>query len=203
MREPIPIHIAVEDVLSEVVVKRLLQWSDRQFAVGVTYNRGGFGYLKSNIEGFNNAAKGTPFFVLTDLDRYDCPPALMKDWLSIAKHPNLIFRIAVREVESWLLADRIHFSRFLGVNEKLIPKGVDDNIVDPKLFLLKIAQKSRYSELKKDLLPPINSNRKIGPNYNGRLTEFVVTKWDPHLGQQYSNSLDKAMNAIKKFQYHK
>lgn len=57
MREPIPIHIAVEDVLSEVVVKRLLQWSDRQFAVGVTYNRGGFGYLKSNIEGFNNAAK--------------------------------------------------------------------------------------------------------------------------------------------------
>jgi hypothetical protein len=62
---PIPINIAVEDLLSEVVAKRLLMDSGQTFAVGVVYNRGGYGYLKRTAKGWNQAAKGKPFFLLT------------------------------------------------------------------------------------------------------------------------------------------
>jgi len=76
MMQPIPIHIAVEDPLSEAVLRKILICSNRPYIVGSCFNRGGFGYLKKNIRGFNNAAKGTPFLVLTDLDRTECAPVL-------------------------------------------------------------------------------------------------------------------------------
>lgn len=198
MKNPIPINIAVEDALSDAVVRKLLILSKKKYAIGVTYSRGGFGYLKTRINGFNNAAKGTPFFVLTDLDHYECPLALIADWLPNPLHPNLIFRIAVKEVEAWLLADNINFARFLGIGKDLFPKNVDD-IRDPKNFLISITLKSRNTELKKDLIPPLNSDRKVGPNYNGKLIEFVMNKWDPKNAQKHSISLAKTIKKIKYF----
>ena len=50
----IPINLAVEDDLSESVLRKILQ--DR-YVVGNCYKRGGFGYLKKNIAGFNPSAR--------------------------------------------------------------------------------------------------------------------------------------------------
>jgi len=110
----------------------------------------------------------------------------------------LIFRIAVKEVESWLLADHTNFSRFLGIRKDLLPKDTDD-IRDPKNFLIRIADRSRNTELKKDIIPPRNSDRKVGPNNNGKLIEFVSTKWDPKNAKNHSISLLKTIEKIKKF----
>ncbi|MDF2210039.1 hypothetical protein L1F28_15070 [Arthrospira platensis NCB002] len=42
------------------------------------------------------------YLVLTDLDKSECPLAIINEWLkSQPKHPNLLFRVAVKEVESW------------------------------------------------------------------------------------------------------
>lgn len=98
--DPIPINLAVEDPLSDAVARKILSSSNRIYEVGITYSRGGFVYLKSKLEGFNNAAKWTPFFILTDLDIEECAPRLRAKWLPKGNHPNLVFRIAVREVES-------------------------------------------------------------------------------------------------------
>jgi len=106
---PIPINLATEDELSEAVLSRLLS-DARRFAIGRRYRRGGNGYLKSTIAGWNRAATGIPFLVLTDLDTHHCPSELIASWLAAPQHPNLVFRIAVREVESWLLADRTNFA---------------------------------------------------------------------------------------------
>ncbi len=76
----IPVNLVVEDFLSEAVLRRLLENSNQPFAVGACYCHGGFGYIKSKIMGFNHAAKGTPFLVLTDLDQAECPPAMLKEW---------------------------------------------------------------------------------------------------------------------------
>ena len=103
MTVAIPLHLAVEDPLSEAVLRELLCQSGRPFAIGRCYQRGGFGYLRKTIQGFNNAAKGIPFAVLTDLDRYPCPMALIADWLRVPRHSNLLFRVAVHEVEAWIL----------------------------------------------------------------------------------------------------
>jgi hypothetical protein len=53
MTGPIPISLAVEDELSEVVLQRLIVATGRQFAVGPTYRRGGFGYLKKRAVAWN------------------------------------------------------------------------------------------------------------------------------------------------------
>lgn len=101
---PIPVNLAVEDELSEVVLRRLLA-DARCYAVGTVYGRRGNGYLRKTIVGWNRAARGCPFIVLTDLDNTRCAPSLIAEWLTVPKHPNLLFRIAVREVEAWLLSD--------------------------------------------------------------------------------------------------
>jgi hypothetical protein len=66
---PIPVNLAVEDALSEAALRRILQVVNREYAIGFVYNQGGFGYLKRITPGLNNAAKGTPFLLLTDLDK--------------------------------------------------------------------------------------------------------------------------------------
>ena len=81
MTQPIPILLAVEDDLSEAVLRKILTQSNRPYAVGTCYNHGGYGYIRKLIQGLNNAARGTPFLVLTDLDRVQCPPELITAWL--------------------------------------------------------------------------------------------------------------------------
>ncbi|MFA5863647.1 MAG: hypothetical protein WC975_03075 [Phycisphaerae bacterium] len=148
--------------------------------------------------GFNNAAKGTPFLVLTDLDKSDCPPVLINEWFSGQKNHNLIFRIAVREVESWLLADRNGFAKFIRIRETLIPADVE-NIGDPKQFLIDLVRKSPKTTLKNDIIPRERSTAKTGPNYNGRLVDFVYHGWNIRTAQRNSHSLDKTVAALSKF----
>lgn len=77
----IPINLAVEDDLSEVVLKQMLIQSQRSFIVGDCLKKRGFGYLKKNITGLNKAAQGMPYLVLTDLDKASCPLEIISTWL--------------------------------------------------------------------------------------------------------------------------
>jgi hypothetical protein len=199
MTDIIPIHLAVEDSLSEIALRVILEQSGRDFAVGTCFSRYGFGYLKKRINGFNNAAKGTPFFVLTDLDQTECPPVLMKKWFSSPRHNNLLFRIAVRAVESWLLAHRSTFASFLGVQEKLIPTN-PDKLVDPKSFLVRLSAKSGKRRLRDAIIPASGSTAKIGPDYNGALTSYVQDNWKATEAMNYSPSLKRTFDAVRRFQ---
>ena len=60
----------------------------------------GYGFLKINITAFNEAAKDIPYLILTDLDDNPCAATLGASWLKSKMHPNLIFRVAIREVEA-------------------------------------------------------------------------------------------------------
>ncbi len=196
--------MAVEDSLSEVILRALISQSGRLYAVGFCYSRGGYGYLKDKINGFNNAAKGgTPFFVLTDLDKTACPPELIRQWLSPPhkKHPNLIFRIAVHEVESWVLAHHDAFAKFLGIKMDLIPEKVDE-IPDPKKFLIDLAKKSSQADLRNAIVPPSGSSRAQGPDYNGKLSLFVRESWCAASASKRSPSLARALKTIKEFKPH-
>jgi hypothetical protein len=194
----IPLHLAVEDPLSEVVLRELLRQSGRNFAVGQCYQRGGFGFLKKSIRGFNNAAQGIPFAVLTDLDQYPCPTALITEWLPVPKRTNLLFRVAVHEVEAWLLADREAFAKFLGIRRDWIPANPDE-ILRVKEELIGLARRSRSRELKRDIVPPAGSTRKQGPDYNGRLSGFVQNYWSLERASRNSPSLQRAQEAFLTF----
>ena len=198
MKAPIPIELAVEDDLSAAVIRKILACSGQPFYAGTSYIGQGFGYLRKNIRGFNKAAQGTPWIVLTDLDQSICPPELIRVWLPEPKHPNLLFRVAVREVEAWLLADRGGFASFLGIRKELLPLNADA-IQEPKQHLINLARKSRRREVRDDIVPPHGSTRQIGPNYNGRLVSFVHKKWDVLVATQSSESLTRTFNSLSKF----
>lgn len=202
----IAINLVFEDQLSEAVLRVILIQSRKNFEVlrcfpDLTrqHSSSGFGYIKSKIKDFNQAAKGMPFLVLTDLDKEECPPKLIRDWLPVKPHPNLIFRVAKREVESWVMADRNAFADFLRIPLTKIPINIDDELDDPKAFLVKMARKSKDQEVRNAIVPQ-SVTSKMGPDYNARLISFVKDKWNLERAVQHSDSLKRAVNAINNFQ---
>jgi hypothetical protein len=198
MTSPVPLNLAVEDALTESLFAKILKMLPTAYAIRTIYNRGGYGYLRQNINGFNNAAKGIPFLIGTDLDRYECPPALIVDWLLRPRHHNLLVRVAVREAEAWVLADKENFASFLGIRPVLIPDDVEA-IPDPKLELIQLARRARRRELREDICPPAQSTRRVGPNYNSRLSAFVHQHWDPNTARERANSLARAIDCLVAF----
>ncbi len=198
MSDPIPINLAVEDSLTESLALKLLGSFDVRYATRTIYNRGGNSYLRGAINSFNNAAKGIPFLVGTDLDQYECPQALIYDWLRTPKHPNLLIRVAVREAEAWVLADREGFASFLGIRSVLIPSDVEA-LPNPKEHLIALARTSKRKNLRDDICPRTGTTSRIGPNYNGQLGRFVSTIWDPENAKLNSNSLKRTIERLASF----
>jgi len=202
----IRINLVIEDLLSEEVLRAILKQSIKNYEVIGRFpdirrsgSSGGFGYIKSRIKRFNNAAKEMPFLVLTDLDKEECAPKLIREWLPVKFHPNFIFRVAKREVESWVMADRNAFADFLRIPISKIPVNIDDELDDPKAFLVNMARKSKDRSIRNALVSK-HSAGKVGPDYNGKLSSFVREKWSLERAVQHSDSLKRAANAINNFQ---
>ena len=170
----IPVNLAVEDELSGAVVLRLLAHANKEYVVGTTYGLRGYGYLRRTVHGWNRAAQGVPFVLVTDLDRYPCPSALIADWLTGQPHPNLIFRVAVREIEAWLLADRQSLAKHLAVPEAIVPTTPEGES-DPKRSLISVARRSRSRTIRARIVPKVGSTSQQGPDYNACLIEFVTS----------------------------
>jgi len=192
------ITLVFEDELSEAVMNQLLKCFPGKYCINSSYSGHGFGYLKTNVRGFNQASIVNPHFMLTDLDTCECPVALINDWINFPLNHNFIFRIAVREVESWLLADIEGLSRFFNISVANFPRN-PDNERDPKNTLIQLAKRSRKRSIKEDIVP-INDNASIGPNYNGCLSEYVFQFWDIENALLRSPSLKKAFDRLREFE---
>jgi hypothetical protein len=152
--------------------------------------------LKSGIEGYNHAARYGKWVVLADLnDETDCAPLLVRSWLPEG-HSNLQFRVAVHEIEAWLLADRRQMADFLKVPEQLLPIRPDDER-NPKEALIGAAARSKSKSIREDIAPHKKSSARQGPLYNTRLIEFVERYWDPVRASDASPSLNRSMTALQ------
>jgi hypothetical protein len=167
--------LATEDVLSETVGKQLLAryWMEP----GETYRREGAGYLRSRAQSWCELARHRPLVLITDLDRKPCASALIEEWFRRYKPPkNLIIRVAVREIESWLLADHEGMSKLLGrACLARLPRD-PDSLPDPKARLIDLARKASRS-VRDDLIASTGSAARQGVGYNARLSEFVAADW--------------------------
>ena len=191
------LNIAVEDTVSEEVIRRLVRDYRPDARINHCYGRTGYGLLRKRILNWNIAASRLPFLVLTDLDKAACAPSLIREWLPQGVHPNLLLRVAVREIESWILADYQGWSIFLGLNPTPLSMDVEE-LGDAKAALLKTVKKSRRS-LRADLLPQKGTSARVGPNYNGRIIEFVASHWQPEQARQRAASLDRTIRALQRF----
>src|SRR6266568_1155742 len=117
---------AVEDALSEAVVRKIVTVVRPDLTLYQVMRRNGQGYIRSKVRQLNQTARSVPVLVLVDLDRpVPCPADLVQALLPIPHAPKLLFRVAVMEIESWVMADRKPFARFVGIAEDFVPTDTD------------------------------------------------------------------------------
>lgn len=196
----IEVVLVVEDVLSEAALRKMLAGFGDKFSVLASLGHEGFGFIQKNMPAFNKAAETNGILVLTDLDDHLCPHVILRSWLPAPLHPNLVFRVAIREVEAWLLAHREALARYLQVRAALIPTN-SETIVDPKELIIELARDSRSAEIREGVVPGPGRRRKVGPDYNGVLTRFVYSRWQPQVARRASASLHRALLALERFRY--
>lgn len=171
--------IATEDTVSEVVAAKLVSVFRPDLQIVARIGNRGKDYLKARVQELNRTARSVPVFLLVDLDtRRPCPADVLAGWLHGRYEANMLFRLAIMEVESWILADRDGFSGYLGVASHRIPTDTD-SIDNPKEFVVNLARRSRSRHIRDDLVPAPGSIVKVGPAYNPRLSAFISTQVEP------------------------
>ena len=195
----------VEDAPSAAALKKIISICNEDRQTKIILKEGfpkimhGFGAIKKNAPNYIKMAQNPLFNIsLVDLDKNECAPLLIHNWFKRSPEElpnNLIFRIAVKEIESWILADRNNFARFTGISINNFSNN-PDNLSDPKEHLLNILRNKGTKKWHKDMLP--GKNAYIGPLYNEKLINFINNKWSPEKAARLSPSLNHAMKAIKK-----
>lgn len=193
------VAVVGEDELSLAIVTRLINDYKTEACISYKFLAKGFGNIKANSSKYIAASRVLPHIILTDLDRHTCASTLLADWKLTNIPPSCLFRIAVREVEAWILSDRLGVAELLGINVNRIP-AYPEQQQDPKEAFLNLAKTSRRKGLSAELVSNNSSGIMIGPLYNNRLCEFVANSWDVNAAMLNSNSLSKAILRITELQ---
>jgi len=191
------IAVVAEDKLTQAVLHKCIAAYLPTYKVLRSEVKGGRGNVQRELAAYANLAKIMPVLVGVDLDGDACAPILLSGWKNLyTARKNLLVRIAVREIESWVLADRKRFAKFIDASSDDIAKD-PDLLDDPKRALLDLARASASEELKRDLIPRnFSQYPRIGPAYNLRMCKFVEEKWRPHVAMKRSESLSRAIGAM-------
>lgn len=205
--EDIYCYSFVEDAPSAAVARKIVATRNTKLKPALVFREGfprvtgGKSVIKSKCEAFLNMAKvNIPTFIMIDLDNCECACSLIRNWFDIPQKDAVllpsqcIFRIAVREVESWIIADRDAWADFIG-----IPAGnfstQPDSLGDPKRYLLNVIRTKGKKKIHREMLPQ-GGGASIGPKYNEVLCNFVESSWEPERAAKISPSLDRALKAI-------
>lgn len=192
---PATISVAVEGLPDEAVARRLIRHVGAE--PGPVYGKLGKPHLRERITGYNHAARHAPWLVMVDLDQEaDCAPPLRAAWLRDPA-PRLCFRVAVRAVEAWLMADAVALAAFLGVTVRRVPAD-PESISDPKQVMVSLARASRRRSIREDMVPREGSGRGVGPVYTSRLSEFASLHWRPVEAALRSDSLRRAIACLQR-----
>jgi len=185
-----------EDELTHQIMMKLYNLFKEYFTEIKAIPCRGNGKIKRQIKAYNKASQFGYYFVITDLDDNECAPSLIKDWMPEQQNSQLLFRVAVREIESWLLADRANFASFFSISQQLIPLN-PDNEKNPKQTVIALAKRSKKREIREAIVP-IDDYVKTGPRYNIKLQYFIQNNWCIDSARKISRSLDKAIIALEK-----
>ena len=133
------VYLAAEDIPSLAIGRKLIS-SAPPLTIDREENGGGFRQLKRKVRNYQNMASfGYPVLLIADLDSAECPESLRSTWLEAKPNECFLFRVAVREIEAWLLADRLAIADFLKINRKKVPDA-PERLTDPKATLLRLAR---------------------------------------------------------------
>lgn len=189
------LYVIVEDILSEAVMRCLLDHLGYEGHPTYLVTRGN-GQIRSNIERYKAASRVIPHIILTDLDRHSCPPTLLDVWGVGALPSTMLLRVAVREVEAWLMSDRKNLAAYLSSSVTRLPIYPEQE-PDPKTTLFNVIRKTRKRRLIDEMVPQPGAH--IGPLYNERMCEFVRNHWQVEIAKVNAPSLARTHLRISEF----
>ncbi|MCX7240515.1 MAG: hypothetical protein NTU86_08780 [Burkholderiales bacterium] len=198
MTKSLEIALVVEDVLSLVVMEKVLSHTGRHFLVMRPQVERGIGNIQRSIHKYRTASHALAHVVLVDLDHVACPPLLRSEWELSNLPQGMLFRVAVRSVEAWLLADRTGFASFAGIPQNKVSQH-PESLDNPKQTLINLVRRSRNRRLASELVPTQGSSVPIGPLYNERLSKFVRDQWDVDSATKSSPSLKRTLDRLQHF----
>ena len=200
------LFIAGEDEATKAIIKRVLAYCSDNFEIISELPARG-GQIKSKMKEFNNLSEKNPVILLTDLDANNCAPELKAKLIDFEKHENFIFNIAIDEAEAWLMADRLGFSRYFGVDINDIPQSVMkkqggrkeltemDFSYKSSMFLTHdLIKKSKKKDFVMQLSPKKGAAK--GPEYNSAILPFIVNEWNIESACQNSDSLSRMIQRL-------
>jgi len=187
------VSVVVEGDTDLPVVRKLLK--DAKLEIAVEIDAGGKGYIDQQFPGYNRSAKGSPWLILRDLNSDAiCAAEFLKGQPSPSKW--MCFRIAVRELESWLMADRNGFADFFDVPIGLLPEE-PDNENDPTQTLVNVTRRSRSASIRRRMIPKNGMHTSVGMLYEATIIEFAEQHWSLVRASSRSDSLRRARKALK------
>lgn len=188
--------VGVEDELSKSVARKLVAEAGFEVDRSDFLVERGAGNLRKHLPSYLAAGARRPVLVLTDLDDSECAPSLVAEWMEgKVRAENFVLRVAVREIEAWLLADRTGMHRFLGIPLRRV-SGEPDEFEDPKMQLLLLA-KGASAEVRRGLVRSEGDRVFRGLLYNKKLCEFALSGWSSTRAAANSASLNKAVTALQ------
>jgi hypothetical protein len=188
------VTVVVEGPTDLPVLSRVLEFVD--CSIDVAHGQRGKASIDRNIRGYNNAARFSPWIVMRDLDHdAACAPELAA---AILPWPSqwMRLRIAVRALESWLLADAEALSNYLHIRRAHVPNN-PEALDDPKRSLVDLARRSRRAAIRDDMVPAEGVTSRVGPAYPSRVAEFARTQWRPGVAREHSESLRSCIESVR------
>lgn len=185
-----------EDVLccslGEKIVETLLP---AKKLAGVAIDARGITKLAPSLPRYAEQAQYVqPVFCIADTDG-KCPVELARKWRPLHAPRDFVFRLAVTEIESWILADRTGFSSYFRTVTNKIPANVDE-VVDPKLLVLNLISKSKRRLFRDEMVSSTDLSKR-GSGYNIHLKDFVKNKWVLQNALDHSPSLRRAISNLE------
>lgn len=190
------IRLVGEDALCCALGERLIAealpgWS----LAGEPINAHGITKLVPSLPRYKQQARHVqPVLCIADTD-HRCPVELIRQWSGHEAAEKFVFRLAVSEAESWVLADRHATAEFFGVALKHVPEA-PERVSDAKRAVLRLAALSRNRPIRQEMVSPVDAH-KPGSGYNLHLRKLVAGPWQPSRAAGNCESLDRALQRLR------
>ena len=183
------IPAVVEGYMESVFLPIVLDQIGRADLQPIIRNAGGGSKFWLAAARYNEAGKHTAVIGLADLEQAQCASSLLANKLP-HKSAGFHLRLAVRMLESWLLADRHAMARFLKVPISALPVNPDGE-AHAKRALVNIARSSTSKAIREALVPG-DSGGIVGSDYAATMCKFIEQHWRVSVARKTSPSLERA-----------
>jgi hypothetical protein len=194
--------VAVEGVTDEPFAARVVNAAGLDVDRTIVFN--GHGNLDPRIPKWCQPSNQRLMFVVRDLDPSfgnACPPGLVAH---LTGPPPLsattVVRIAERELEAWLLADRDGVANYFHLRAGSVPHAPDSE-PNPKQTLVNLCRSSTSSAIRRGMAPDPRGGRRVGPEFTGLVIDFGSSSWNVERATSSSPSLARALRSLEKLQH--